>query len=241
MGRICTARYSPTPVINKLYKSSMETSFNFTSRGCPVCDSLSKAMFEYFSKWQYALINDGREQRDFAARGGFCAVHLWQLASLSSPRGLSISIPPLLERLANNLSELASLQKLDTQAIHSISTKNCAACEFLRLEEASAIENFSEIIKQEDCLLLYKKSQGVCLHHLGRIVLTIKNDSLRRKLLSLAAKRFGDWIEDMQSYVSKRDTLQRALISIDEEEANIRAIIHLVGARALCLPPKLNK
>jgi len=58
---------------------------------------------------------------------------------------------------------------------------------------------------------------------------------LRADLLSTAARRCSEWAEDMQNYAMKRDALRRALLNEDEEDACYRAVIHLAGARALCL------
>jgi hypothetical protein len=47
-------------------------------------------------------------QRVFAEELGFCSLHTWQLADISSIRGLSIGYVKLLERLAGNFADLAT-------------------------------------------------------------------------------------------------------------------------------------
>jgi hypothetical protein len=42
--------------------------------------------------------------------------------------------------------------------------------------------------------------------------------------------------EDMQNYALKHDGLRRALQNKDEEDAYLRAIVRLVGERAVCAP-----
>jgi hypothetical protein len=40
----------------------------------------------------------------------------------------------------------------------------------------------------------------------------------------------------MQNYAMKRDAIRRALLNRDEEDAYYRAVVHLAGANALCVP-----
>ena len=73
---------------------------------CPVCNYLMNAAFEFYSMWQYDFSTDEPTQRAFADQLGFCPLHTWQLAALTSPQGLSLGYPKLLERVSATLSEV---------------------------------------------------------------------------------------------------------------------------------------
>jgi len=47
------------------------------------------------------------------------------------------------------------------------------------------------------------------------------------------AHRFEDIAEDRQAFAMKTDALRRALRNLDEEDAYLRLITYLVGAKAI--------
>ena len=213
-----------------------KTTLDLRTRGCPVCDRLSKRMFDLFRKWQYVLSSEESAQATFAHSGGFCPLHTWQLVAIASPHGLSVGLPVLMDWLSRELSELASRGETDRVSALSNHVGRCAACEFLVCEEQAAVSQLAEIVHTEPGFTLYRQSQGVCLRHLVLLLSRVDGDALRAELLALTARRCGEWAEDMQNYAMKRDAIRRALLNRDEEDAYNRAVIHLAGAKALCVP-----
>jgi len=218
-----------------------EATLDLRTRGCPVCDLLSERMFDFFCKWQYALASDESAQTAFAASGGFCPFHTWQLVAMASPQGLSVGLPLLMDHLSRELSELASQRNADPHTGWPNHVGRCTACRFLLSEEHAAILKMTEIVQTQPGLALYRQSQGVCLRHLGLLVSKADGDSLRAELIATTALRCGEWVEDMQNYAMKRDAIRRALMNKEEEDACYRAAIHLAGAKALCLPLQENE
>ena len=213
-----------------------KTTLDLRTRGCPVCNRLSERMFDFFGKWQYALASEELAQTAFANSGGFCPLHTWQLVAMASPQGLSIGLPVLMDRLSHELSALAGRPEMDRASMMSNHVRRCAACEFLTSEEQATVSQLAEIVHGGPGLALYRQSQGACLRHLGLLLSKAEGNALHAELLALAAGRCGEWAEDMQNYAMKRDAIRRALLNRDEEDAYLRAVIHLVGARALCVP-----
>jgi hypothetical protein len=193
-------------------------------------------MFDFFSKWQYALASEESAQAAFASSGGFCPLHTWQLLAIASPQGLSVALPVLMDRLSRELSELAGRGEIDRASALSNHVGQCAACRFLISEEQAAVWQLAEIVQTESGLALYRQSQGVCLRHLGLLLSKTGGDALCAELLATAARRCGEWAEDMQNYAMKRDAIRQALLNRDEEDAYYRAVVHLAGAKALCVP-----
>ena len=215
---------------------SAQSTLDLRTRGCPVCDRLSDRMFDFLGKWQYALASEESAQAAFAVSGGFCPLHTWQLVAMASPQGLSVGLPVLMDRLSRELSDCAAQGKTDPPNALPNAIAGCAACQFLLSEEQAAIVQLAEIVHTEAGLALYHQSQGVCLRHLGLLSSKIRGNALRAELLAMAAHRYAEWAEDMQNYAMKRDATRRILLNKDEEDAYLRAVIHLAGAKALCIP-----
>ena len=77
--------------------------------------------------------------------------------------------------------------------------------------------------------------EGVC--HLAGLIAALENSELTPFLLEHASHRFGELGEDMQAFALKTEALlRRALRNRDEEDAYVRAITHIVGAKSICLP-----
>jgi hypothetical protein len=57
---------------------------------------------------------------------------------------------------------------------------------------------------------------------------------IRELLLTTASRRFEQVTQQMRNYAAKREAVRRDLISADEEDASLRALIHLVGAADYC-------
>jgi len=84
---------------------------DFQTRGCPACNHIGKTVADFLAGWQYSLACDERVQQEFVLELGFCPFHTWQLASLSSPQGISKGYQKLLKHIS------AELKKFDKTAI----------------------------------------------------------------------------------------------------------------------------
>ena len=66
--------------------------------------------------------------------------------------------------------------------------------------------------------------------------IAVTSREIRRFLLAVASHRFEQIARDMRGYAAKRDALRRDLISADEEDAYLRALIHLGSAKEYSAP-----
>jgi hypothetical protein len=196
-----------------------------------VCNHVVNTSRNFFAQWQYALAYDEKAQSEFASELGFCAVHIWQLHELSSPLGESCGLACLTKQIAEMLSESgegpAAARRVQ-EILHT--SKSCRVCRILSAAEVSYINRLAEFLLNAKAKEIYERSQGLCLRHLARL-LTNTRDEDREFLLSAAARPFEKLAEQMQSYAAKRNATRRDLISPDEEDAYLRALIHLVGAK----------
>jgi GTP-binding protein EngB required for normal cell division len=228
-----------TPQVNLVPIDDANLAAALRTRGCPVCNHLVQAAFDFFAKRQYELATDDLAQRAFAAHHGFCPLHTWQLTAISSPRGLSIGLPRLLERISSELSSAAAASDASASPspVMLQGLERCPVCHLLHSSEEAYTTRLAAFVAGPAGREAYSRSQGLCLRHLGMLVAATPDSDHRRLLLTEASRHLDEMAEDMQSYAMKFDAIRQALHNPDEEDAYLRALIHLVGHRSLCLPP----
>ena len=205
------------------------------TRGCPACRHLVEAAVDLYSHWQYALASDESVQAGFAAELGFCPLHTWQLLAMSSPHGASLGYTRLVEHVARDLAALPPSAKSATSVQSLVSGRNCRACNVLRQTEQEYMKRLADFLGKSENRQAYIRSQGLCLRHLGLVVATVP-DEVASLLLSEASRHLAECAEDMQSFSLKQEAIRRALHNRDEEDAYLRAIIHLVGEKNVQTP-----
>ena len=216
--------------------SEADLAADLRTRGCPVCNRVIRTARDFFARWQDALTRDERAQSVFAEELGFCALHMWQLHSMSSPWGESVGLSALTEELSRLLAETEG-DEIASSNVHKIlrGRENCRVCAMLEAAEAAYVEGLAIFISEEDGTQSYKRSGGVCLRHLARM-LAVVSKPIAELLLTIASRRFQEITQQMRSYAAKREAVRRDLISADEEDASLRALIHIVGAQEYSAP-----
>ena len=106
----------------------------------------------------------------------------------------------------------------------------------LRGAEQARILALSASLLEPEIRTLYARSQGVCLRHLEMLVGATSDQETVTFLIQTAATVLQLISEDMEGFALKREAVRRYLASEDEEDAYIRAVIHLAGAKYSCLP-----
>jgi hypothetical protein len=204
--------------------SQADLAGDLRTRGCAVCNHVTRTAHDFFAHCQYALASDEKAQSEFAGELSFCRTHMWQLHKLSSSWGESIGFP----RLFEHISEL--LDRAEPWPIEQIirTPQTCRVCKMLREAETAYVVHLHDFLsaKGREC---YSRCHGVCLRHLGQL-LAVSSHDLHAFLRRETSKRFRRLAADMYKYAAKREAVRRDLISADEEDASLRALIHIVGA-----------
>jgi GTP-binding protein EngB required for normal cell division len=215
-----------------------DVAHDLKTRSCPVCNYLTRVLFDFFSRFQYDLVRDESTQQDFAVTLGFCALHTWQLASLSSPFGASVGFAKLTEHVAKILKTRSKACFNEANPLKLIrDSRECHVCRLLHEAQQCYLRVLAEFIEgQPEGRSAYANSQGVCLRHLGLWLPFLKNEQAARFVLAEGARHFEQMAEDMQSFALKNDALRRELHNEDEQDAYLRAITHLAGTRGNCSP-----
>jgi hypothetical protein len=194
-------------------------------------------VFDFFATWQHLMAADDAAQRQFAQSLGFCSLHTWQLASISSPRGLSIGYPRLAEHLHAELrSAMTGEEKAHAIAQLAASAKSCEACRVLASVQDDCIHKLTGLLGSEPGRRNYAGSHGVCLKHLPALLAAMPDPATRPFLIDVAAAHLELLAEDMQSFALKQEATRRELVNSNEQIALRTALQKIVGFKSLCFP-----
>lgn len=209
------------------------------TRTCPVCDALSRSVFDFFVAFQNSLGKDAQMRKEFADMQGFCNVHTWQFQSVAAPQDISAGYAAFVEVVASILRGMAHdlpSQGAEYVARLLVNHEHCPACDMLRKEQSAQCERFLEYASTSDGQTFYRQSLGLCLPHLQMILALHPSEEVMRFLLNEQAEHFNDLAHDMRSYVLKREALRRGLVNSNEENAWRRALVQIVGERTAHIP-----
>ena len=199
-------------------------------RACPICGALVKAVFDFLSKLQYELGIDGEAQRAHVETGGFCAVHTWLYASLTSPLGVARAYPVVLKARAAELMNLSRNAGTIAELISRIDKSSglhpeCSVC-------AVAIEardrSIGEILSRsaaDDT----REPPSLCLPHLQPALQRCADLKSGRALVGECSATLDRLADDMRRYALKRDASRRHLTTADEREAHQVGLSKLAG------------
>jgi GTP-binding protein EngB required for normal cell division len=201
---------------------------------CPICAAQQEALFDFFAHWQYELSTKESARRDFAAAGGFCAVHTWQFQRIASPHGLSVGYAPLIETVVDQLKALSD--QAPSAAAEGVAAliqqpQHCPACALLREVEQAQVDELQQRLTAPEAREAYRRSLGLCLPHLRGVLAADPPIDLSRFLIAEEARGLEATAENMRSYALKHAATRRWLENRDERTAYWRALTHLIGER----------
>ena len=203
------------------------------TRTCPVCDALSRSVFDFFVSLENSLVKEAQVRNEFASIRGLCNLHTWQFQNVAAPQDVSLGYVPLVEAVAVSLKEIANGMEQHADAVTHLLPRNesCPACEAVRKEQVVQAARFLDYIATPDGQKFYRQSLGLCLPHLQAVLALKPPEEIAKFLLNEQAEHFNDLADDMRSYTLKRDAIRRGLLNSNEENAWRRALVQLVGER----------
>ncbi len=201
---------------------------------CEVCDQLERAQTEYLIRRQFRIATSEADQARHAEAGGFCSLHSWQYAHLSSPVAISAGNAMLASRLAAALREAESRShdaaELAARVADLTGKVACAVCDVLAQAERAAAEAVAAGAATA------AEPSRLCLRHLTMALDACSSLAVGQKMTSALAVALQRASENMRAYALKREALRRGLITTDEASAYADALRLLVGHAALALP-----
>ncbi|MGC8494393.1 MAG: DUF6062 family protein [Syntrophobacteraceae bacterium] len=223
-------------------ESRLDFDEDLKTRGCAVCNKMTAEAGRFLADRQYVLSNRESARREFADSLGFCQIHMWQLEALSSPHGLSLGLSTITDKLSADLAHLACKKEpVHGEAVRRLThpLQGCAVCRLIAEVEHKYLDSLARFLRTTEGREAYACSQGVCLRHLGMLIAKTSEQETVRFLLDNASRLFLKLSEDMLNYALKRDALRGELLSQDEKDAYIRALVHIAGAKRICIPMQL--
>ena len=166
---------------------------------------------------------------------------LGNFRSVASAYGTCAGYPPLLDRLAAELSALASNTAADeiwTQ-VHRLlpSEEECPLCIARNAAEARAIEAVAKRLEDVTPNAL-KGLSAICLPHLATLVSSLRDGDVARALLQRQGEVLQRVSEDMRRYAIKHDGRRRHLASKEEATVAERGLLLLAGRRQVNFIPR---
>ena len=205
-----------------------------TAGVCAICGQLEGAQTEYLIRRQFLLATSEGDQARHAETGGFCPLHTWLYAHLSSPVGISAGNARLASQLAGALREADADSRDPSELARHVTaiagTRTCPACALLAATEREAA---AELAAQARAAA---EPPRLCLRHLALVLGERPSLPSGRAMTSELALSLQRASENMRAYALKREALRRDLITADEASAYSDALRLLAGQPALALP-----
>ncbi|HUK33048.1 MAG TPA: dynamin family protein, partial [Vicinamibacterales bacterium] len=146
---------------------------------CAICAVAADAVFDFLCEYQYAIGRDGATRNELLASRGLCPTHTWHLERLSSPRGLSLAYPVLLDEIEERVKAIANLPRNATLArVHELTRHagTCPACLAREKAEQRAAVRLAEALRTVDGRSRFERSQWLCLPHLELVLTGVDSD-----------------------------------------------------------------
>lgn len=208
---------------------------------CEICAEVADRLWDFLCGYQYAISADSGEQQRFAESGGLCPFHAWQLQSIASAYGTCAGYPPLLDRLAAELSALASDTPTDEipTRIHKLlpSEEECPLCIARKAAEVHAVKAIAKRLEEVTPNVL-KRLSAICLPHLATLASSLRDADVVRALLQRQGAALQRLAEDMRRYAIKHDGRRRHLASKEEVTVAERGLLLLAGRRQVNFMPR---
>jgi hypothetical protein len=208
------------------------------TKGCVVCDSLVRALFDFMSRYQFELATRVSERAAHVASKGFCAVHTWYYESIASPLGVSSAYAPMGEAVADELESAAS-DALGLAGLRALlvrlgaSGAACPACAHLSAVLQETLQALRSVLGSAAAP---RDVPPLCLGHAADLLGDGLDVELARKVVLATANRIRRGSEDMRTYSLKRESLRRGLVDKEEEGAYRDVLVRLAGAPLLAAP-----
>ncbi len=208
---------------------------------CEICVQVANKLWDFLCKYQHEIVVSNDERQRFANRGGLCPFHAWQLQAVASAYGVCVGYPPLLDRLAAELRDLASrafLQEIRANIGTLVpSEAECVLCGVRDGAEKDAVETTVKRLEEHKAPALDALS-AICVPHFAMLAAAVQDGDLLRSMLQRQATVLERYAEDMRRYALKHDGVRRYLASQEETTAAERGLLLVTGRRQVNFVPR---
>jgi hypothetical protein len=204
----------------------------FSKEGCPICLSTNKLIDEYFDNLLYENVNDPFLRTKIRKSFGYCKKHSLQIERVAENTfqgsGLAIIIEDLSNLLLKKYEEIANTTS-KKQNSKKQRYYQCPACSYQFTFEQIYASEIAYGIKEEAFFNEFKKSGGLCLHHLTEVTKHITDPDDLKRLIEYHVSSLGMIIRDINSFIDKQDYRNKERITAKEAEARKKALRKIIG------------
>lgn len=187
-----------------------------TRQSCPICASVSGAVFDAIASLQYRLGHDEARRRTFAGHETLCPSHAWQFSRIAAQLSVVSS-------LAETIGTMAT--RLDAEG-RDPTPRLCPVCEAAKQAQAKAIAMQTDQPATSEAL--------ICLPHFPLLISSLP-ESRRCAARGAQAAMMQHVVEDMHRFMVKREGQERHALT-REENAAADVAIHLIAGDPTAFP-----
>jgi len=204
------------------------------SKQCFLCGKLWKNTLDLFARLPYDLANDPGTRADYARLGALCPFHLWQLASMASATGLSLTLADIADNMSFGLGALmgGGPEAGDRLDLLSDPGRRCRVCSQIDRWEKDDLSDVRLLLGSREGRAAYEKSGGFCFRHTALVIEGLPREDAEF-IVTRSRENFSALARDLRSYARKREELRRDLLQADERSAFSRALIQFGGIKYL--------
>jgi Dynamin family len=173
---------------------------------CEICRGTLHQLLNFFRQYQYDLVVRRETQEEHARAGGFCPTHTWQYERVASPRGICTAYPRLLRRMADSFRTLAANSSVRTST-GGLVNLSCPACKVRWDAEDRLVSTMAQKLKKNP---ESANAVSLCVPHLHLLLNSIKDSSIRPRLLLREAAVMERAAEDKQRCAIMHQSARRA-------------------------------
>ncbi|OGG55437.1 MAG: hypothetical protein A3F84_06060 [Candidatus Handelsmanbacteria bacterium RIFCSPLOWO2_12_FULL_64_10] len=164
--------------------------------GCPACASAERQTARYIDGLLYERVTDVPTRLELRRSLGFCGPHAQLLLRSIDDLGPAIIYQDLLEHL-------------DWEEVTSRGFRNeeetCPACRYALRVAENHLLTLMEYADDSELLSCLERSQGLCLHHLLRLIVLAGDRPEVAQVLEIHRKKLAALIHDLSELTRKHD------------------------------------
>jgi small GTP-binding protein len=209
---------------------------------CEVCLRVEQAVFDFLASFQSRVGREPNARAELADRHGLCGPHSWQFETIAAPRELCTALAQVVESQAARLRTVAvgadaSRGDLLCEAIEQIQPDalHCPVCQVAASVEKKTAGSLAFRL-EASAPIIPRRFPAICLPHLGPVIATLREASIRSGLLRRQADLLDRFADDMRRFALKQDAARRWALNKEELGAAQRGSRALVGAPTSFIP-----
>lgn len=164
--------------------------------GCPVCASAERRTARYIDGLLYERVTDVPTRLELRETLGFCGPHAQLLLQAGDDLGPAIIYQDLLEHLDWEGLASGTFRKEDEE---------CPACRYALHVAENHLLTLIDYADDAELLSCLERSQGLCLHHLLRLVILAGDRAEIARVLEIHRKKLEELQRDLSELIRKHD------------------------------------